>query len=742
MRPSSACHRHLPMNRFLGLTLVLILTLAACATPQETVLVTDRPIPPPTPEAPPADERAIDMVDTVTVGRFDYGKMWTFENPPLEYFDETYGFRPDDAWFTNARLGALRFSTYCSASFVSPNGLILTNNHCGRESVEAVSETGEGLLEVGFYARDLGQERRVEDLHVDQLIDIADVTDRVVRGIDRVGDASRRAQMIEQRIEELQNTLTREAQARDSSLTVEIISLYRGGRYGSYMFRRYDDVRLVFVTEHRIGYFGGDPDNFTYPRYNLDYAFFRAYDQAGAPLRSQPYFRWSTDELTEGTPVFVIGNPGSTSRLLTVSQLEYERRFQLPAQLETIQRRAEIFERYIEAEPEIAEDQKLQSTYYSLTNQLKAQRGQLAGLNDPYLMARRQAAERNLMNEISAVDTLRARYGNVLTDIRDLQQAKESVARRAAAFTAFGSILDSQILTRALYGYVHSLMRQRGLPQAAMDEMRDNARETEFYPAELEIDLLEARLAELRTTFADSDPGIRRVLGGGDLRELSKRIVSTTALADSLRSEEVFESGYLGSGDVTVEFMEAIGSLYLNIAQQMSSLGAREDMLVSRLATARLAVYGEDIPPDASFSLRIADGVVAGYPYNGTMAPANTTFFGLYDRHHSHTGREDWQLPQRWLDAEDRLDLTVPVNLVTTNDITGGNSGSPLLNSDLEIVGLVFDSNIDALPNEYIYLDQRARAISVDARAIIESLRSVYDAEALVNEILTGRLAE
>lgn len=730
------------MIRDIGIAVVLTLVFAACAAPQETVTVTDRPTRPETTVQPERPAPPEEVAETVRAGRFDYGKMWTFDNPPLDYFEEAYDFRPDSVWFATARLGALRFSTYCSASFVSPNGLVMTNNHCGRESVEKVSEPGEDLLDVGFYALSTGDERRVDDLHVDQLLEMNDVTARITQGVDRVQDVSRRAQILEQRIEDLQERLTREAQARDSMLTVEIISLFHGGQYAAYTFRRYEDVRLVFSTEHRIGYFGGDYDNFTYPRYNLDYAFFRAYDRAGQPLRSYPYYRWSADGALEGDAVFVIGNPGSTSRLNTVAQLEFERDFALPQQIEVIERRARIFERFIDAHPEVADEKKLRSTYLSLTNQVKAQRGQLGGLQDPYLISRRQAAERDLIEQIRGVDTLRTRYGNVLTDLRDLQQSRASIARRAGAYTAFGSILDSQILTRGLYGHIHSLMRQRGFPQEAMDEILESVRETPFYPDELEVELMAARLMELQDALGDDEPTIRRVLGAGDAREIAERVVAASEMNDSLRVEDIFERGYARSGDASVELIEAIGPMYLNLAQQMGTLAAREEMLTSRLALARFALFGDAIPPDASFSLRIADGVVAGYPYNGTVAPSNTTFFGMFDRYHSHSGREDWELPQRWLDAEAQLDLRVPVNMVTTNDITGGNSGSALVNRDLEVVGLIFDSNIDALPNEFIYLDDRARAISVDSRAIIESLRSVYGAHTLVNEILTGRLSE
>ncbi|MFW5972646.1 MAG: S46 family peptidase [Bacteroidota bacterium] len=724
-------HRRAP-----AVVLFLIFTTFGCRTAQETVVVTDRPLEPEADTTIVLDPEPMAGEPVVTPGRFDYGKMWTFDNPPLEYFAEEYDFQPDSAWFEHARLGALRFSTYCSASFVSAIGLIMTNNHCARESVEEVSRPGEDLLANGFYAERLEDERRVGDLHVDQLISISDVTESIAQGLNDVQDAERRSQIRQDRIDRLTERLTSDAQREDSSLVVEIVSLYQGGRYAAYTFRRFDDVRLAMATEHRIGYYGGDYDNFTYPRYNLDYAFFRAYDDSGLPLSPERFFRWDRGGAEDGEVVFVVGSPGSTSRLNTVAQLEYQRDHELPNVIDLMRRRASIFAEFIEANPEQAEETKIRSTYLSITNQIKNQQGQLEGLRDPYLIARKRAAQRQLQRAINESDTLRNQFGNIFDRIADVQQARDALAQRSAAFAAFGSVIESQILTRAFYGYIHSIMRQRGFPEEAREEIRTSARETLFYPEDVERALLAERLEDLRRYLGPDDPNLSRIFGDSTPQEVADLVVSRTELNDSLRFEEIMDEGFLSSEDEAVDIINVVAPAYLAVAGQINTLAAREDALTSLLGRARLAILGRSIPPDASFSLRIADGIVAGYPYNGTMAPAFTTFAGMFDRYYSFTDREDWDLPERWVEARDEIDLSARVNLVTTNDITGGNSGSPLLNRDLEIVGLIFDSNIDALPNEFIYLDDRPRAISVDARGIIESLRTVYGADRLVDELL------
>ncbi len=697
-------------------------------------------------EAPPAEgARAVQQAAAIdvdvppvdSVGRFDLGKMWTFDNPPLDYFEEAYGFRPDSAWFRRARLGALRIPG-CSASFVSPAGLVMTNHHCVREYVTKVSRPGETLLDDGFYAASLDEERAVEGVHADQLIAIEDVTDRIVGDLTRIR-SDRQAEMVEQRVERLAERMTAAAKMRDTTLFVEIIALYDGGQYSAYTFKRFHDVRLVMAPEVQIGFFGGDLDNFTYPRYNLDVSFLRIY-QDGAPYEPEVHFPFNPQGAGPGEAVFVVGNPGTTSRLNTLSQLLFERDYDLPYQLDALRRRAALLAEYLAAHPEDAERYDLRNTYFSMMNSIKAYTGQLEGLKDPDLLAARLDNERQLRRAIQSSDSLRALYGDVFDRIEDLQQAKKATVRQGAALLFYTTSLGSHVLTRAAYGYLYDRLRQRNYPAPRLADIRKDALKVEDLPPDVEEALIRARLEDLQTYLGPNDPTLRRVLAGRTIEETAAYIAHNTALIDTTGFVRLLDEGFLNSGDPTVVIAEALTPLYFTLGQQQSSFEEREKALNARLARARFAIYGKRFPPDATFSLRISDGVVRGYPYNGTQAPAFTTFYGLYDRFNTFGPGTDWALPPRWTQPAPGFEPATPLNLVTTNDITGGNSGSPLLNRDLEVVGLIFDSNIEALPNEYLYTDETARAVAVDVRGILEALDDVYDADRLVLELTSGRV--
>jgi hypothetical protein len=494
------------------------------------------------------------------------------------------------------------------------------------------------------------------------------------------------------------------------------------------------------APELQLGFFGGSPDNFTYPRYNLDMAFFRAFNEDGQPLESEHYFAWDTSGVEEGEAVFVVGNPGSTSRLNTVSQLQFEREFTLPPQHEALQHRTDILKSYVRANPDSAEAYELRNLYFSVENSIKSTRGQLRGLHDPYLIARRAAAERQLHNEIMATDSLREAYGDVINQIRLLQQSKEPTAQKTAGFSFFtSSQLGSRILTRGVYGYYYSLLRQRNAPSDQLEDIREDALNIEDWPADVEEAFIAARLREVRTALGANDPTVRRVLQNRTPEQVAERLVTQSALIDSTRFAQLLEKGYMGSGDASVPVIQALAPLYFTLTRQMQDYRSSEDNLNARLARARFAVFKYSIPPDATFTPRIADGVVQGYPYNGTRAAAFTNFYGLLDHYHSYQ-MPDWDLPEKWQNPPDAFNMSTPLNLVTTNDITGGNSGSPLLNQDLEIVGLIFDSNFEALPNEYLYTNRTARAISVDGRGILEALEHVYNADRVAVELTSGRL--
>lgn len=664
--------------------------------------------------------------------------MWTFEAPPAAYFRETYGIPADTAWFRRARLGALRFASYCSASLVSANGLVLTNHHCGRESIKAVERRGEMIQRDGFVARSRADERKVPDLYVDQLVAIRDVTSEIVRDVRAGQTREQEADARTQRARDLEGRLTGEVSRRDDGLRVQVVPLYSGARYSAYTFRRHTDVRLVAAPETDIGFFGGDPDNFTYPRYTLDFSLFRVYAN-NQPLRTSDHFRVSTAGVTAGQPVFVVGNPGSTDRLSTVAQLEYARDVELPRQLDVLNRRLALLRAYTAAHPDEVERYDLRNATFEVSNSQKSISGQLSGLRDPALIARKAAAERDLAAALDTSATLRRDYDRLRTELADLQRVKLATRREADAFAFFASPpIESPLLSRAiLLQYLDLLKRGGGGEQVG--EIRDAIRKTAYWPAALERDFLLARLTEVESALGRDDVTFRRLVGTGTKEAYVDGLLAGTRLGDSLAVKGMIEDGFAASNDPAVPLAQALFGVYLQSAQQQQNVAQTEDGLESALAQLRFRTAGDAVPPDASFSLRIADGRVAGYTYNGTTAPAWTTFYGMYDRHASNPGSPDWALPSRWTPPPAGLDLSTPLNFVSANDIVGGNSGSPVLDANLNVVGLAFDSNVEALPNTYLFRDVVGRTVSVDVRAILASLRHVYDAPGLADEFQNGR---
>jgi len=730
-----------------SLVVVLLLgtgLLAGCGGSQTTsVPVVDRPeaLAPAedTLEEASAEAGAIPSAyDTVQAQRFDRGRMWTFEHLPRDYFQDTYGFAPDEEWLTQAQRGALQFGDGCSASFVSSQGLVMTNHHCAREYVTDVSRTGEALLENGFYAAERSDERRAPDLYVDQLVETENVTDQVFGGLRQGRKAG--AQARQRRVETLQEKLSATASDRDSTLRVEIRETYQGARYTARTYRRYEDVRLVMVPELQLGYFGGSTDNFTYPRFALDVAFFRAYTPAGEPVEPEHHFSWDPNGVQPKDPVFAVGHPQSTNRYGMVSQFEYKRDHQLPDRLQTLRTRSEIMEEYIRTRPDSAEQYDLRNTYFSIQNTVKGQEGQLRGLRDSYLLARRGAAVQALQDSIRAVDSLRQRYGTIVNEIEGLQRSKEVMADKASAFVTFSNLkLGSRILVRALHGYYYDFLRTRGAPPDRIQGIRTDAEKVADWPPGLEQKVLVAQFEDIRAAYGRDHPTVQRLFKSRSPDELATRLVEQSALMDSTAFLTLLDEGYRKSDDPSVPVIEALAPMYLNTTRQMQDIRQTEQTLNARLSQARLSVYGPRFPPDANGSLRLSDGRVQSYRYNGTVAPPFTNFYGLYDRYFSHN-EEAWSLPPKWITATDALDLGTPLNLVSTVDISGGSSGSPLLNEDLEVVGVVFDSNMEALPNQYLYRTRGARAVAVDGRGILEALRTVYEADRLVNEITADAL--
>jgi len=678
-------------------------------------------------------------LDTVQAGSFDQGKMWTFEFPPLDYLEETYGFRPDEAWLEKARLGALRIPS-CSASFVSPNGLVMTNHHCAREFVSQVSGDGESLLDDGLVAKDLADERPIEDFEADRLISIVDVTDEVNSTLDSLPVTDRVAAR-EELLEEIEARILTEYGGDDSGHVVEMISLYNGGRTSAYVFRRYTNAKLVMAPELQIGFFGGDPDNFTYPRYNLDFSFFRIYDDEGNPLASDPYFAFDQDGLEDGDLVFIIGNPGSTSRLQTVAELEFRRDHGDRSVMALLESRMAVLDGYISAHPVEAEERDLRNSYFSLANSLKAYRGQLRGMQDPVIMARRSDTDRDFQAAIDADPELSARYGSLIGEMAELQAQKAAEAPGFGAFLALTSPdMASATLHRALITFQILNARQGGAPAEAVTDLVEQLEAVPDQSPQLDQAYVEARFNDFIDFYGAESQLVSGVLRGQSVEARAAAIVNGSQLQDSATAVAAVADGSVTIADPGIEIVRSYIPSYVGFLQGVESVFPQEEAIAAELGRARFEVYGTDVPPDATFSLRLADGVVGGYDYNGTRAPAFTTMFGMFDRHFSHFGDDDWALPDRWLNARASLDLATPMNFVSTADIIGGNSGSPVLDADLEVVGVVFDGNIESLPGDYIYLPQLNRSVTVDVRAILEALDVVYDMDRLVLELTTGRL--
>lgn len=692
-------------------------------------------------------------------GRFDNGKMWTFDHPPIDYFKTAYHFEPDAAWFEHARLGALRIPG-CSASFVSPHGLVLTNHHCGRGPASQVRKPGENILDNGFYARSLDEERKPDGFYADQLVKITDVTDEVYKALEGQETDAEKSAARRQAVQDITKRMIEEAGGEAKGAHVEVISLYNGAQYSAYTFHRYSDVRLVMAPELQMGYFGGDSDNFTYPRYALDMTMFRVYGDNGKPLKTDNYFKWSTTGTTDGDAVFVIGNPGSTTRLQTVSQLKFRRDVREKAILDLINSRVAVLQASLDASTDAADQAEMRNQIFGLMNAQKLYTGRVKGLKDPYIIARRADDEKKFRAAIMADSILAAQYGGLHEKMAAVQHEKSKYAPEFSSFLAMQptSGLASATFRRALLANAYLSMKAQGANEQALDGLKKQFEGIGDLAPEVEKGFLTARLSEFMRAFGKDEAMIRaifslasKVPAGAEsspirpLRTpdaLAEDVVANSVLSDSVRANRAIADGTLSTDDPAIKLAEAIAPRVQAFQSAFAGLNAQQQEIAGALGRARFAVYGTDIPPDATFSLRIADGVVKGYAYNGTQAPSHTTFYGLYERFYAHGAGTEWDLPERWRTPPKSFDMSTPLDFVSTADIIGGNSGSPMVNKKLELVGLIFDGNIESLTGDYIYLTDQQRAVAVDSRGILEALDKIYDADRLVLELTTGKMVD
>ncbi len=670
----------------------------------------------------------------VSPGRFDLGKMWTFEYAPSEYFSTTYGFTADSAWFARARLAALRIPG-CSAAFVSTSGLIITNHHCVRGSVNAISRPGEHLLDSGFVARTAADERPLPNMIADQLLAAIDISDEVNKAGDAAAEGTARDEARRSAAGAAQARLKARYAAPGDSVWVQVVGLYNGARASAYVFKRYTDIRLVVAAELGVANLGGDWDNFTFPRYALDFAVLRAYGADGKPVASPAHFAWGgVNGVTDGDVVFVIGNPGATRRLTTMSQLEYQRDVALPFTEHFLSSHLAALKAFRDASSDERERASAMVTMLGLSNSWKPIPGRLEGLRDANIMGRRAAIEHALATAIEAKPGLKARYGKLIARMADVQRERET---SRTAMQAFSMLVNPAASSTTLQAAYWAWRTQHG-PADSVSGFRQRLARVRPQARALERRYLAISLDDIATAYGAGHEFSRAALSGRTPAEAADALLNATALADTSGARRA-AAGELAT-DPAMLLMNVVMPTVLAFEAEQARLNVEEAALSAQIGRARFELYGPSIPPDGSSSPRIADGVVKGYEYNGTLAAPFTTFYGVYDRNRSHGAGSDWELPYRWRVPPLGLDLGTPLNFVSTADSYGGNSGSPAVTKDLRIVGLNFDRNINALVRDYIYLPERGRNVMVDVRAIQEALAYVYRADRVVTELTTGQM--
>ena len=673
--------------------------------------------------------------DTVKAQKFDMGKMWTFENPPLDYFEKEYGFKPSAELLEKFQKSALKFGGGCSASFVSEDGLIMTNHHCVRGNLPTVQTGDENILRDGFYAKSLEEERTVPNLKVEQLIIIKDVTNEIQSVMDEGNNDAEKIEIRDNKIDEIKKLNS----DKHPELTFKVTSLYNGGKYSLYGYKVYSDIRLVFVPELFVAKLGGDPDNFTYPRYGLDCAFLRAYEN-GEPIKTDFYFSWNNDGVVENQPVFVVGNPGGTDRINTMAQIEYARDIQYPMVVGMFSEMYSIYEEMVNETN--AEDFKLIARLYSIGNALKVYSGTYKALLDPFLVARKKDFEKNFRESVNKNPELKEKYGNIWSELETSRNQARKDAHKIYAYTISGFYSPQYLsMARSLVNYAKQLKNDE-ITKEKYDSLTSQLFPKDF-DQQLQDRLLKVQLNIIKNNLSSDDKLVKELIGDKSTEEAAKEMISKSCFTSGEKLLELATEGYeavLNSNDPFIYYVLNTQDELKKMQDENQARVDKEEILNQMLGEALYKVYGDEIPPDATGTLRFADGIVKGYDYNGTRAPIKTTFYGALDRYYSFDKKFPFNLPKYFEDLPDEFDPSTPLNFISTNDIVGGNSGSAVLNKNAEIVGLAFDGNIESLPSNFIYTTEANRTVCVSALGMMEAIRDLYKASRLSEEISNGKI--
>ena len=663
--------------------------------------------------------------------------MWPFNNVPRAEIKKKYGFEVTDEWLTKVRLASVRFNNGGSGSFVSPNGLVLTNYHIVEDIVGEVSTPEKDYAKEGFVARTRAEEIKAPSLELNVLQSIEDVTSRVHGAVkagttDAEAFAARRAEIAAIEAESLKAT----------GLRSDVVTLYQGGQYNLYRYKKYTDVRLVFVPEFQAAFFGGDPDNFNFPRFNIDMALVRVYEN-GQPVRPEHYFKWSTAGTKEGSLVFVTGNPGSTSRLNTVAHLEQLRDTSIPIVVRLLERREAVLKKYMTMGEE--QTRQAQSELNSVQNSLKVYRGQLKGLKDPALLARKKREEEALRKSISANPERQKMYGDAWDAISKAHETYPTYIRDRRIFEQLGGFNST------LFTFARTLVRladENQKPNAERlpeytDARRASLELALYSPAPIHDDFEKLKLTDslgfMVELLGADNALVKQVLAGKTPEARAEELISGTKLKDPAYRKELANGGKAAieaSTDPVIVVARLIEPKAREVRKRYESeVTGVERTNYAKIARALFDTEGTKLYPDATFTLRLSYGAVEGYMENGKKIPPFTTLGGLYARAESFKHQFPYNLPPRWMEKKTAVNPSTPFNFVSTNDIIGGNSGSPTINQNGELVGLIFDGNIQSLVGDFMYDPSVNRAISVDTRGMLEVLKKIFNANEIVAEL-------
>jgi hypothetical protein len=664
--------------------------------------------------------------------------MWLFNNLPEDQLEKAHKFKVTKEWLENVQKSSVRFNSGGSGSFVSADGLVLTNHHVGADALQKMGTKEHNYYRDGFHARTREQEHKCEAMELNVLMEIHDVTQQVekaVAGLDAAKAATARRAAI----------ATIEKEAKDKfKLQPQVVTLYQGGAYHLYLFKKYTDVRLVFAPEQQIAFYGGDPDNFEFPRYDLDICLFRVYED-GKPVKVKHHLKWAKEAVKEDDLVFVSGHPGRTNRMNTVAELEYLRDVGFPFLMQRLYRLEVLLSTYSDRSEENRRQAK--ELFFSVQNSRKARIGGLAALLDPKLMAAKKKEEARLKQEAEKNDKLAAARG-AWKAIAAAQKVRAKHLKRYMLLENRSGFMTDY------FGIARTLVRaaeERAKPndqrlqeygEARLESLTEQLFSNEPIYNEFETAKMTDSLTLLCGELGESSPLVKKVLAGKSPVERAYELVSGTTLKDVAVRKKLYEGGQKAIDESKDPMILLAKSIDPEARAERKVIETQVDEVLKQayneISKVKFALDGTRTYPDATFTLRLSFGLVKGYTEEGKKIPYTTHFAGLYRRSAEHHNKEPFDLPPRWVRSKDKLDLKTPFNFVSTADIIGGNSGSPVINRAGEFVGIIFDGNIQSLRLDFAYDEEQARAVSVDAQGIVEALRKVYDAGELVEE-LTGK---